>query len=324
MMRRVLVFVACASALRLPVTRRIIGRPLRAAAAVDTIDAPPQRRMGVVRDTGRTGRAVLLPAVAASWVAYHGFGALVTACRRISGIGASGLLNGAPDVLGLLFSVFASNTFSAMYEQQEAAHLAVYAEVSCARSLLEQTLLVLGGVGEPRCARALRAFRRYVDDLRYEVSSQTAGRLGLGAPRSRSLAERDRFTDPLEALLYATSVGAPSTHVYDTVRELRSARARRLGALQRKLPGLQFGLLYGLAAAILASIVATVAASEATIKALEFEAHGFGVMAFALVACLRVLQDIWSPTSGAYSVAAVLATLTEGLEAQLAELEAGF
>ena len=70
---------------------------------------------------------------------------------------------------------------------------------------------------------------------------------------------------------------------------------------------------------LLASIVVTVSASAA--ENLAFEAHGFGALAFALVACLRVLQDIWSPTSGAYSVAAVLETLTTGLEAQLSELE---
>ena len=40
--------------------------------------------------------------------------------------------------------------------------------------------------------------------------------------------------DPLEAILYLTSVGIPG-QIYDTVRSLRQARSRRLGALQRKL-----------------------------------------------------------------------------------------
>ena len=70
----------------------------------------------------------------------------------------------------------ASNTFTALYEQQEAAHLAVYAEVSCARSLLEQLVLVLGGPGEPRCRAALRAFRRYVGDLEQDVGDPRRGR----------------------------------------------------------------------------------------------------------------------------------------------------
>ena len=41
--------------------------------------------------------------------------------------------------------------------------------------------------------------------------------------------------DPLESIMYLTSVGVPSS-VYETVRSLRQARAARLGALQRKLP----------------------------------------------------------------------------------------
>ena len=153
----------------------------------------------------------------------------------------------------------------------------VYAEVSCARSLLEQLVLVLGGPGEPRCRAALRAFRRYLGDLEAEVGDpkrDPARRLGLGPPTLAAT----RFADPLEELLYrrprrtlsvstelstssrgrgaaatrlrrnqprryASSVGPPSSHVYETVKDARAARARRLGALQRKLPGLQFGLL---------------------------------------------------------------------------------
>ena len=100
-------------------------------------------------------------------------------------IGNSDLAKTVPGVLGLLFSVVASNTFTALYEQQEAAHLAVYAEVSCARSLLEQLVLVLGGPGEPRCRSALRAFRRYVGDLEQDVGDPRRGpakRLTIGAP----------------------------------------------------------------------------------------------------------------------------------------------
>jgi hypothetical protein len=41
--------------------------------------------------------------------------------------------------------------------------------------------------------------------------------------------------DPLEAVMYLTSVGVPSS-VYDTVRSLRQARAGRLEALHQKLP----------------------------------------------------------------------------------------
>jgi hypothetical protein len=49
------------------------------------------------------------------------------------------------------------------------------------------------------------------------------------------------------------------------------------------------------------------------------EKWGFAVLAFALVTCLRVLEDIWSPTSGAYSVSRVLDTMLAGLESELEE-----
>ena len=49
-------------------------------------------------------------------------------------------------------------------------------------------------------------------------------------------------SDPLESVLYLTSVGVPSV-VYDTVRSLRQARGARLGATQRKLPEIHFTLL---------------------------------------------------------------------------------
>jgi len=144
----------------------------------------------------------------------------------------------------------------------------------------------------------------------------------LGVPTYAD--EAAQFGDPLEALLYLSSVGDPSTHVYATVRELRGLRARRLGALQRKLPPMQFAMLYSLAGALLASFVLTVAACPAAATANHaLEAAVFGLLTFALTASLRVLQDLWSPRSGAYNVDAVLATMVRGLEAQLDELLGG-
>ena len=115
------------------------------------------------------------------------------------------------------------------------------------------------------------------------------------------------------------SVGAPSPHVYETVKDVRAARSKRLGAVQRKLPGLQFAMLYALAAGLLSSFVVTTA-GYARGQSLAMERAGFAVLSFALVTCLRVLEDIWSPTSGAYSVSGVLDTMLVGLEAQLDDL----
>ena len=68
--------------------------------------------------------------------------------------------------------------------------------------------------------------------------------------------------------------------------------------LQRKLPGVQFALLYTLGGGILASFILAVAGYAPGVSVV-FEAHGFGALTFALVACLRVLRDIWDPTSRA-------------------------
>jgi hypothetical protein len=304
-------------------TPRIVTVPWLPAAK------PRPRREGTLAGSAtKTANRIFLPTTIISALAYVSFAPMAHLTHNLLGrktallIGNSALAKTVPGVLGLLFSVVASNTFTALYEQQEAAHLAVYAEVSNARSLLEQIALVMGGPGEPRCRSALRAFRRYVRDLEQDVGDPGRGparRLSMGAP---VYASRDTFQDPLEELLYASSVGLPSTHVYECVKDARAARARRLGALQRKLPGLQFGLLYTLGGSILASFVLAAAGYAAGVS-MAFEAHGFGLLTFALVACLRVLKDIWAPTSGAYSVSSVLATMTEGLEDELDALLAG-
>ena len=70
------------------------------------------------------------------------------------------------------------------------------------------------------------------------------------------LLSRKPMDDPLESIMYITSVGVPSV-IYETVKNLRQARGYRLGAMQRKFPFLGIGLLYLLAAVeLLATMVA--------------------------------------------------------------------
>eukprot|EP00964_Phaeocystis_antarctica_P123331 scaffold86991_cov70-Phaeocystis_antarctica.AAC.4 len=51
------------------------------------------------------------------------------------------------------------------------------------------------------------------------------------------LLSRKPMNDPLEQIMLMTSVGVPSV-IYDTLKDLRLARAYRLGAMQRKFPSL--------------------------------------------------------------------------------------
>ena len=136
-------------------------------------------------------------------------------------------------VIGLLFSILAGNAYSALYEQQESIYFALFAEVSEAKSLVEQTTLVCQG--RPFYQSALACMRDYVkNDLRR-----------LDIPPAQLLSTRPA-EDPLESIMYMTSVGVPSI-VYETVKNLRQARGYRLGAMQRKFPFLGITLLYLLA-----------------------------------------------------------------------------
>ncbi|CAE8689969.1 unnamed protein product, partial [Polarella glacialis] len=122
-------------------------------------------------------------------------------------------------LMSLLFSILAGNSYSSLYGQNEAIFCALFAEVSEAKALMEQIALVCSG--RPFYRSALENIRRYVNnDLKR-----------LDKPPSVLCALKPR-DDPLESILYLTSVGVPSA-VYETVRSLRQRRGDRLGAVQR-------------------------------------------------------------------------------------------
>jgi hypothetical protein len=114
----------------------------------------------------------------------------------------------------------------------------LFAEVSEAKSLLEQLSLVCAG--RPIYQQALDHMSRYiVDDLKQVNTLDPA----------LSVSQRP-INDPLEALMFLTSVGEPGI-VYDTIRSLRHARANRLAALQQKLPDVHIFMLRVLGAVVL-------------------------------------------------------------------------
>ena len=250
-------------------------------------------------------------------------------------------------VISLLFSILAGSAYSSLYAQQEAIYFALYAEVSEAKSLLEQMALVCAG--RPFYRDALRAMRAYVkQDLR---------RLDV-APAD--LMARPPNEDPLEAIMYLTSVGVPSV-VYETVRDLRQARGRRLGAMQRKFPRLGIFLLYLLAllelaafpllgaggsADVLRSVLTsssghrvdgetlpenliyappatpgfyaqagTTLAAPSTI--LLVQGALFGGLCGATTLVLRIIQELWRTSGGAFNVDDVLQTMVRGLADEL-------
>lgn len=136
-------------------------------------------------------------------------------------------------VSGLLFSILIGQTYAFLYQQQEAIFYALFNEVTEAKSLLEQVALVCQG--RTMYAKVLESITKYVSNDLKQLQADPA-----------VLISARPVDDPLESIMYMTSVGVPSS-VYETVRSLRQARAARLGALQRKLPRVHMLLLWLLA-----------------------------------------------------------------------------
>jgi len=208
-------------------------------------------------------------------------------------------------VTGLLFSILVGQSYAFMYQQQESVYYALFNEVTEAKSLLEQVALVCQGRSMYR--QVLGFIQKYVtDDLKQ-----------LNADPAVLLSARP-VDDPLESIMYMTSVGVPSS-VYETVRSLRQARAGRLGALQRKLPAVHFWLLWTLAFIELLAFPLLGAGTQTIggYNILTVEGCLFGIMTFGIFMTLRVVGELWRPAGGAYNVDGVLSVMVSGLEEEL-------
>jgi len=179
-------------------------------------------------------------------------------------------------VSGLLFSILIGQTYAFLYQQQEAVFYALFNEVTEAKSLLEQVALVCQG--RAMYTKVLESISKYVQDDLKQLQADPA-----------VLISSRPVDDPLESIMYMTSVGVPSS-VYETVRSLRQARAARLGALQRKLPKLHMLLLWILAGIELGSFPLLGAGTQTIggYNILTVEGYLFGIMTFGIVMTMRV------------------------------------
>lgn len=211
-------------------------------------------------------------------------------------------------VIGLLYSLLVGQTYSFVYSQQEAIFYALYNEVTEAKSLLEQVALVCQGRAMyPQVLRSMKAYVR--NDLR-QLQADPA-----------ILLSRRPADDPLESIMYLTSVGVPG-HVYETIRSLRQARAGRLGALQRKVPSVHMGLLWILAGIMLITfplLGASTQAANGAYNIVTVEGCLFGITAFAVTLTKALVGELLRPAGGAYNVDAVLGVMVKGLERELDE-----
>lgn len=206
----------------------------------------------------------------------------------------------------LVFSILIGQTYYFMYQQQEKVFYALFLEVTEAKSLLEQVALVCSG--RTMYPKLLSYISQYVEsDLK---------KLNILNP-AVSLSRRP-MDDPLESILYLTSVGVPS-NVYDTVRSLRQARSSRLGAMQQKLPEIQLYFLRMLAFLVLFSFPVCGSGSQLIggDRLLEVQSVYFAIMVFGISVILNVVTELWNPRGGAYNVDGVLGIMVRGLDEEL-------
>ena len=214
---------------------------------------------------------------------------------------------------GLMFTITVGYTYYFLYQQQEAIYLSLFDEVTEAKSLLEQVALVSQGRSEMYYTM-LEYIQHYIEQDLTQFFVEPS-----------ILLSKRPIDDPLEQIMYLTSVGEPSI-VYQTVRTLRQARATRLGALQRKLPPIHFALVYTLAANLLV-VFPLLGAGSQTIggsEILHVQSAYMAVIVFAIGIVLGVLNELNQPARvGAYNVVSVLAVMVEGLVEEINDRQSG-
>ena len=179
-----------------------------------------------------------------------------------------------------------------------------------AKSLLEQVALVSQG-RDVLYERILSCVQDYVRDDLTKFNDIEPSELISNRP----------IDDPLEQILYLTSVGEPSL-VYQTVRSLRQARSARLGALQRKLPQIQIFLLWTLAAIVLFTFPLLGAGSQTIggLGILKVQSWYLSFIVFGISITMGVVEELRRPAEiGAYNAQAVLNVMVKGLEEELEE-----
>lgn len=208
----------------------------------------------------------------------------------------------------LVFGLLVGQTNYFMYQQQEAIYLALFEEVTMAKSLLEQVALVCQGRN-----------RLYKDILQCIDIYVRKDLTRFNDKEPATLISSRPMDDPLEDILYLTSVGEPSI-VYQTVRSLRQARAYRLGALQQKLPEIHMSLLWILFGIVLFTFPLLGAGSQTIggMGILTVQSWYFGFIVFGMAVAMEVIYELRAPSRiGAYNAKMVLNVMVAGLEEDL-------
>lgn len=238
-------------------------------------------------------------------------------------------IQNAHNFLALTFCFLTSFTFSFLYSNQVKLYEALFDEVSLLISLMEQTALCTEGRSEVY-KLLLESIQRYVnEDLKLvtTIGSIDSNKIDKDiidyCPRDdlpSILVSRRPETDPLETILYLTSVGQPS-YIYSTIKLLRQARAKRLASLQRKMPEVNMYLLYilGFTTWISFPIVTAGSSTVGGEALIEVYRNQLSLGVFAMGCVLGIINELKQPEVGsAYNVDySILGTLMDGLEKEL-------
>jgi hypothetical protein len=221
---------------------------------------------------------------------------------------ASQFIQNISTTSGLVFSILIGQTYYFMYQQQEKIYYALYEEVAMAKMVLEQITFI--SQGRPQLySTILQQMNRYVQyDLQRFNDIEPAIMISARP-----------CDDPLEDILYLTSVGEPS-HIYQSIRSLRQARAHRLGSLQMKLPEIQMTLLWILAGIVLFTFPLLGAGSQ-TIggnEILMVQSWYLSFIVFGISLVMGIIYELRRPNQpGAYNARTALGIMVAGLEAEL-------
>jgi hypothetical protein len=260
-------------------------------------------------------------------------------------------IQNAHNFFALNFCFLFTSTFSFLYNNQVKLYNSLFEEVSLLGSLLEQIALSTEGrVGVYRLL--LLSVRKYVNEelmvvtnlsernrdilsasnsgIDSDSGSESGIESGSDFNRSHTTISREDLPshliskrpqkDPLETILYLTSVGQPS-YIYSTIKSLRQARAVRLASIQRKLPELNMYLLYitGLFAWITFPIVTAGSFTVGGETLIEVYRYQLSLGLFGMGLVLGIINELKQPEVGsAYNVDySVLGTLIDGIEEEL-------
>jgi hypothetical protein len=257
--------------------------------------------------------------------------------------------------LSLTFAFLTGSTLQFMLRQQETLYKALFEEVNALIGLLEQIGLMSEGRRDLH-RTMLQCISTYLEhDLKMvteykgiqnhedsvetsssSTSSITSSSTTTATTRSYWKDEMDISrenlpslllstrpqNDPLETILYITSVGEPSS-IYSSVKELRYARAKRLGALQRKMPEINMYLLYILGTTVFVSFPFVAAGSETVggDALLQLFRIQLSIGVFAMCTIFGIINELKRPEiASAYSVDYdILGKMLSNLEKELGE-----